>query len=40
MTDASSPPITLLFDLAFVLLVRGAETPDQVSDVRSAVNVK
>ena len=35
MTDASSPPITLLFDLAFVLLVRGAETPDQVSDVRS-----
>ena len=35
MTDASSPPITLLFDLAFALLVRGAETPDQVSDVRS-----
>ena len=35
MPDASSPPITLLFDLAFVLLVRGAETPDQVSDVRS-----
>lgn len=35
MTDASSPPVTRLFDLAFALLVRGAETPDQVSDVRS-----
>lgn len=35
MKDASSPPITLIFDLAFALLVRGVETPDQVSDVRS-----